>query len=153
MRAAVPTILIILLFSIGGNLFVGDALTTWYADLEKPWYLVPLWFFIIIGVLYYVMSGVIFYRLFHLTKASSLRSSAIVLVFFMLIGNELWNYLFFGMRSTFLGFVSLVPFIMIVVVLTFILRKIDRVSFYVLSPYLLWLLYDLIWTYGLYEQN
>ncbi|WP_193743896.1 tryptophan-rich sensory protein, partial [Halobacillus sp. BAB-2008] len=60
---------------------------------------------------------------------------------------------FFGLKSTFLGFISLIPFSIIVVTLAYFLKKTDVYSFRVLLPYLVWLLYDLLWTLGLYLQN
>lgn len=41
---------ICLAFAILGNVWVGDALTTWYPKLTKPRWLVPLWGFIVVGV-------------------------------------------------------------------------------------------------------
>ncbi|QAS51235.1 hypothetical protein HLI_02925 [Halobacillus litoralis] len=147
------SISIVVTLAILGNAFVGDGLTVWYAELDKPWYLVPLWFFIIIGILYYMMVSVILYRQISNIAGSMLRKVALILTLSMLVGNELWNYLFFGLKSTLLGFISLIPFIMIVGLLAFTLKKIDVFSFRILLPYVLWLVYDLIWTFGLYMQN
>ncbi|MBM7553012.1 tryptophan-rich sensory protein [Thalassobacillus pellis] len=134
-------------------MFVGDALTVWYAGLNKPWYLVPLWFFIMVGILYYLMSGVILYRQLRSFKESKFRKIALGLILVMLAGNEMWNYLFFGLESIFLGFISLIPFSIVVGLLAFVLRKVDRLSYRILLPYLFWLGYDLLWAYGLYMRN
>ncbi|NBI29880.1 TspO/MBR family protein [Chengkuizengella marina] len=147
------SISIVFTLAILGNIFVGDALTVWYAQLNKPWYLVPLWFFIIVGILYYIMGGIILYRQINRFTESKLRKNALTLTLIMLIGNELWNYLFFGLESIFLGFISLFPFILIVSLLAIILKKMDVFSFKILLPYIFWLIYDLIWTFGLYMQN
>ncbi|MDZ5784599.1 TspO/MBR family protein [Marinococcus luteus] len=136
-----------------GNAFVGNALTVWYAELNKPWYLVPLWFFIVVGVLYYIMGTVILYRQMDKIDESYLRKAALVLTLIMLVGNEVWNYLFFGLQSTFLGFIGLIPFTLVVGLLAYTLKKIDVFSFSILLPYILWLLYDLIWAFSLYMQN
>jgi tryptophan-rich sensory protein len=71
----------------------------------------------------------------------------------MLAGNEVWNYLFFGLESTFLAFISLIPFSILVFLLFIKLKKIDKKSALILTPYLIWLIYDLSWTYYLWKLN
>ncbi|TYS68291.1 tryptophan-rich sensory protein [Sutcliffiella horikoshii] len=116
-KSILISISVVFFFAVVGNVFVDDALTVWYANLNKPWYLVPLWIFIIVGIFYYIMSGIILYRQINNISESKLRKIALILTISMLIGNELWNYLFFGLKSTFLGFISLIPFSIIVVTL------------------------------------
>ncbi|ELK46875.1 tryptophan-rich sensory protein, partial [Halobacillus sp. BAB-2008] len=84
------SISVVIFFAVVGNIFVGDALTVWYANLNKPWYLVPLWIFIVVGVLYYIMSGFILYRQIINISESKWRKIALILTISMLIGNELW---------------------------------------------------------------
>lgn len=152
-KSLLLSIFIVVTLAFFGNVLVGDALTVWYSKLIKPWYLVPLWFFIIIGILYYFMGVIILYRQIKNIAESKIRKIALTLTVIMLVGNELWNYLFFGLESTFLGFVGLIPFTLIVGSLAYTLKKIDVFSFRILSLYILWLIYDLIWTFGLYLQN
>ncbi|MCP3028517.1 tryptophan-rich sensory protein [Halobacillus sp. A5] len=140
-------------FAVLGNAFVGNSIIEWYMELEKPWYLVPLWAFIVVGILYYIMAGTIVYRQLVNFTESKRRKTAFLLTIGMLAGNEVWNYLFFGLKSTFLGFISLIPFLMLVAGLAYTLKKVDLFSFVILIPYLFWLGYDLIWTYGLHMEN
>ena len=40
------SIAICVLFALFGGALVGESPGAWYARLEKPWFLVPLWVFI-----------------------------------------------------------------------------------------------------------
>ena len=143
----------ILVIAILGNIFIGDALTSWYLSLTKPWFLVPLWFFIVIGIIYYIMGGTLLYRAQIYINDTKSKSNSILLIYTMLVANEIWNYIFFGLRNLFLGFIGLIAFFLIAVILSYTLRKNDKISFYIILPYLFWLIYDLIWTYALFIIN
>jgi benzodiazapine receptor len=56
-------IAICVLFAPFGNALIGESLSSWYAELDKPWFLVPLWVFYIIGTVYYVLFATVLYRI------------------------------------------------------------------------------------------
>jgi hypothetical protein len=49
-------------FALLGAALVGGSGLGWYAGLAKPWFLVPLWAFYLVGLVYYVLGGVVLYR-------------------------------------------------------------------------------------------
>jgi len=98
------------------------------------------------------MAIIILYRLFNTPKDSA-RTVIIGLTLAMIAGNEFWNYLFFGLESTFSAFAGLIPFTILVVVLFKKLWTFQRTTAWILFPYLLWLGYDLIWIYNLWQLN
>jgi tryptophan-rich sensory protein len=58
------------LFAFFGNTPIGESFGNWYAQLEKPWFLVPLWAFSIVGAVYYLLFATVLSRiLFTLTTA------------------------------------------------------------------------------------
>ncbi len=71
----------------------------------------------------------------------------------VLLLNELWNYGFFGMRSTLAGFLGIAVFLALLTALMVVLRRYERISAWVLVPYYVWVLYDLAWTYELWRLN
>ncbi len=143
---------ICVLFAMMGGLLVGDALEGWFKALRHPWYSLPLWGWYMIGGLYYLIAIVILYKLLN-KPSSPKRKKAIGLTIIMIAGNEYWNYLFFGLESTLAGFLGLIPFTAVVIVLFFTLFRYERNASWILFPYLLWLGYDLIWTYSLWQLN
>jgi benzodiazapine receptor len=70
-----------------------------------------------------------------------------------LLLNELWNYGFFGLRSTLAGFLGIVVFLALLTALIAALIRYERFSAGLLVPYYLWVLYDLAWTYELWRLN
>jgi benzodiazapine receptor len=71
----------------------------------------------------------------------------------VLLLNELWNYGFFGLRSTLAGFLGMVVFLALLTALIAVLIRYERFSAGLLVPYYLWVLYDLAWTYELWRLN
>lgn len=67
--------------------------------------------------------------------------------------NELWNYRFFGLRSTLAGFLGIVAFLMPLTALLLVLRKYDGLSARLVTTCYKWVLYDLAWTYQLWRLN
>lgn len=151
-KNALISITTCLAFAIIGNLFTGDALESWFAQLRQPAFALPLWGWMIVGGLYYIMAIIIFYRVLQLPGSSG-RTSALWLTLAMIAGNEFWNYLFFGLQSTLAGFIGLLPFCLLAMVLYLKLRKVQASTAWILLPYLLWLGYDLVWAYSLWQLN
>jgi tryptophan-rich sensory protein len=71
----------------------------------------------------------------------------------VLAGNEIWNFVFFGRRSTRAGFLGIVTFAVPVCLLQAKLTG-DRTSALAFAPYTAWIVgYDLPWTYQLWRLN
>ena len=141
------------LFAVFGTALVGGSGLDWYAGLAKPWFLVPLRVFYLVGSLYYVLAAVVLYRV--LTHIDNPRGRALSfgLTVGVLLLNELWNYGFFGLRSTLAGFLGIAVFLVPLTALVVALRTYERVSAWLLLPYYLWVLYDLAWAYELWRLN
>ena len=71
----------------------------------------------------------------------------------VLLLNELWNYGFFGLRSTLAGFLGIAVFLALLTALVAALLRYERLSAGLLVPYYVWVLYDLAWTYELWRLN
>jgi benzodiazapine receptor len=140
-------------FALLGAALVDGSGLGWYAGLTKPWFLVPLWAFYLVGLVYYVLGAVVLYRVLVHTDDPRGRAVSFALAVCVLLLNELWNYGFFGMRSTLAGFLGMVVFLVALTVLIVALRTHERFSAGLLVPYYLWVLYDLAWTYELWRLN
>ena len=51
------------LFALFGAALIGESLGDWYGRLDKPWFLVPLWAFGIVGAVYYLLFATVLYRI------------------------------------------------------------------------------------------
>lgn len=141
------------LLAVSGGALVGDALETWFARLEKPWWLVLLWAFYVVAVLYYLTFATVLYRIVVRVEDREARAVCLSLALLVMVSNELWNFLFFGLRSTLAGFVGIVLFLVPLAVLVAVLLRCETVSGVLLVPYCLWVLYDLAWTFELWRLN
>src|SRR5918998_3112837 len=100
-----------MLFAVFGTVLVGGSGLEWYEQLKKPGFLVPLGIFYLVGALYYVLFAVVLYRV--LSRVDDARGKAISLglALGVMLLNELWNYAFFGLRSTLAGFLGMAVFV------------------------------------------
>lgn len=121
--------------------------------MEKPWFLVPLWAFYVVGVLYYLVFATVLYRLIVHIEDRRWRAICLALTLCVMLLNELWNFGFFGLRSTLAGFLGVALFLVPLTALVVVLIRHERPSARMLIPYYLWVLYDLAWTYELWRLN
>jgi translocator protein len=99
------------LFAVFGAALVGGSGLDWFAGLAKPRFLVPLRVFYLVGALYYVLVAVVLYRILARIDDPRGRAISLGLSVGILLLNELWNYGFFGLRSTLAGFLGIVVFL------------------------------------------
>jgi translocator protein len=141
------------LFAAFGTAMVGGSGLDWYAGLAKPRFLVPLRVFYLVGFFYYALAAVVLYRVLVRIDDPRGRALSFGLTVGVLLLNELWNYGFFGLRSTLAGFLGIAVFLASLTALVLALRRYERLSAWLLVPYYLWVLYDLAWTYELWRLN
>jgi len=141
------------LLALLGNVWVGDALKTWYPGLVKPRLLVPLWAFIAVGVTVYVVEGVVLYRLLVCVESLQGKLVAVTALVVLMVYNEAWNYAFFGLRSTLAALVGIVAFLAPLTILMVALFAYEPISGWLMSPYCLWVAYDLWWVCQLRRLN
>lgn len=137
-----------------GNIALGSAISEWYTSLNQPAFGLPFEGWIFVGGLYYILMGIVIYRILRFIDSSEGRFRVLLLAFAVLAGNELWNAVFFGLRSTFWGGIGLVIFLIPVVALGYSLWGRERVSSWLTSAYAGWVIfYDIPWAFALWFLN
>jgi tryptophan-rich sensory protein len=104
-------------------------------------------------IVYYVGGAIILYRVLLYVADRRGRVVSLTLTISVLFCNELWNYLFFGLRSPLAGFLGIVLFLVPLTALLIMLRLHERFSAKLVVAYYAWVLYDLAWTYQLWRLN
>jgi benzodiazapine receptor len=122
----------------------------WFENLEKPSFSLPFTVWYLVGGLYYLICGIIAYRLFVIPDADFLRLFPLGL---MMLANGIGNYLLFRLKSLFWFYISLFPFALILIILFLQLLQIDKISSWVLLPYMIWLIYDFYYLHALWKLN
>jgi benzodiazapine receptor len=121
----------------------------WYNAISKPDFTPPLWVFAPIWILLYAFMALAFARIWgHEGGAASRRWFFIFII--QLLLNILWSALFFTFHSLLLGVVDIIVLWFFVVILTASTWEIDRISFWLLIPYLAWMTFAMILTIGIW---
>ena len=131
-----------------GNSFISKEDMAWLRTRRRPRMQISMPAFVAVGIVYYVIMGVVLYRATDRRDSTATRLALAVLVL-----NEAWNVAFFKARSTRNGFAGLLLFLVPLVRLQVSLRR-DATSAVVMAPYTAWVLcYDLPWTLQLWQLD
>jgi tryptophan-rich sensory protein len=147
------SLLICVSLALLGNVWVGDALQTWYKELIKPKFLIPLWGFYTVGIVVYLLDAIVLYRLLEFIESFQGKSITLTAMIVVMICNEAWNYSFFGLRSTLAALVGIVSFLAPLTILMVALFQYEVISGWLLVPYCGWVMYDVVWVYRLWQLN
>ena len=121
-----------------GSMFTRQAISTWYATLEKPAFQPPNWLFAPVWTLLYVLMGVAAFLVWR--KGLENRQVKIALIAFLvqLVLNALWSVVFFGLESPLYGFIVIVVLWGAILFTILKFYRISLASSVLLWPYLLW---------------
>ena len=124
-----------------------------FAELRQPPRSPTLTGWFVIGAAYYVMCFVLLHRLLASTRFNASYRAAFFLLLALMVANALWGWLFFRRKDLWASFLAFIPYSLIAVALAAVLVFIDRTAALVLTPYLLYLVYALWWSYRLWFLN
>ncbi|WP_392565449.1 TspO/MBR family protein [Utexia brackfieldae] len=119
--------------------FQMDAIKYWYPLLNKPPLTPPNLVFPVSWTLLYILMGIAGGLLINKRAA---REQVVVKLFFLqLVFNFLWSLLFFYYQNPLLGLLDIVILDIVVFVLIKQAYRYNKISFWLLVPYLLWILF------------
>jgi len=111
--------------------------STWYINLNKPFFQPPNWLFGPVWISLYLMMGI---ALFLLWQHGPRPFSAAVWWFFavQLVLNTLWSALFFGLKSPGMALLEIVLLWFAILLTILPLQSISKPAFWLMVPYLVW---------------
>jgi tryptophan-rich sensory protein len=115
-----------------------SSIPTWYATLNKPAFTPPNWVFGPVWTTLYVMMGISLYLVVRGGLDAAPVQQGVFLFAAQLVLNTLWSVAFFGMRSPFLGLVTILALIALVTATIFAFYRVSRSAAWLLVPYLCW---------------
>ena len=129
-----------LLLSIGicesagiiGSFFTLSSVKTWYLSLNKPFFNPPSWLFGPVWTILYILIGVSLYLVWGKKKLD-------LKWFWIQLGlNTFWSIIFFGLKSPLFAFILIIFLWMSIFLTIREFQKTNKVSAYLLYPYLVW---------------
>ena len=151
-KAALEALAICIAGAALEGLLAGRGAKSRLAQLRQPPYSPPFPVWIGIGFCYYTICFVILSRLIGSTP-SPLWRIAFVLLVALLIGNALWNLVFFRLKNLEASAVVLVVYVAMALGFAIILKVVDPVSGWVFLPYVIYLAYATWWFLSLRKLN
>ena len=112
----------------------------WYSEIILPSFNPPSWVFAPVWTTLYIMMSIAIWKIW----INTFDSKILKLYFIHLFFNGTWSIIFFGFHQIGLALINLVIILIFIILLmkSYFMR--DKVSFYLMVPYLLWSSYALI---------
>lgn len=115
-----------------------EAIPNWYAALNKPLFNPPNWLFAPVWTVLYIMMGVAAGMVWG--KGWDNKTIRAALIFFLaqLVLNGAWTLVFFGLKEILLALVVIVVLWILIFICIRRFLAIEKITGYLLIPYLLW---------------
>lgn len=130
-------IVFILLGGIGSLFTSPNTSTEWYQNI-KPSITPPNWVFPIVWNILFILISFSLYFAWTNSKNKKQKNKIILVFGINFILNILWSVLFFGLKLTTLAFIEIILLWFSIIAMIFVTRKINKISSWLLIPYLLW---------------
>ena len=125
--------------SIGGYV-TASFKEPWYSQIILPSFNPPSWVFAPIWTTLYIMMALAIWKIW----INSFDLKILQLYFIHLFFNGTWSIVFFGLHQIAFALINLIIILIFIVLLMKRYFYLDKISFYLMIPYLLWSSYALI---------
>ncbi len=111
-----------------------------FKTLNQPFLAPPTWLFPIAWTILYILMGISSYLIYKNKNVYFYEEKEKALLFYgiQLVFNFFWSIIFFNMKQYEFAFVWLLMLLGFIVLLMINAKKVNKYSFYLLIPYLLW---------------
>ena len=125
---------------IGGlsSLFSGDFSNT-YNTLTKPLFSPPSWVFGVVWTLLFLLMGISYYLIKKNYSYSDYNAS--FWYYLQLFLNFTWSIIFFRFKLFTFSFIWLIVLLFTIVITYIKFKKINKISAYLLIPYIVWVIF------------
>ena len=134
--------------SIGG--FVTSSFKEpWYSEIILPTFNPPSWVFGPVWTTLYILMSVAAWIAWNKTSDKKILQVYFVHLFF----NSLWSVIFFGFHQIFIALIDLGIILIFIIWLMKIYYQINKISFLLMMPYLLWSSYAFLLNGSIFYLN
>ena len=115
----------------------------WYSQLVKSNFNPPDWVFAPVWSTLYMMMTLAIWFYWH---SKNREMNTIYIYFIHIVFNTTWSIVFFGLHQILLALIVLLILIILIIILILKFKRVNKVSLYLMIPYLLWSCYALFLT-------
>ena len=121
----------------------------WYSEIILPSFNPPSWVFAPVWTTLYLLMAISIWKIW----INSFNTKILKIYFIHLIFNSTWSIVFFGFHLIGLALVNLIIILLFIIFLMKEYLIIDKISFYLMIPYLAWSSYALILNSSIFLLN
>lgn len=132
---------------------VQTSVDTWYANLNKPSFNPPNWVFGPVWTVLYILMGIAAGIVWSKGFYHKWVKTAIYHFIFQLLLNGIWSIVFFGFKSTGLALLVILALLILIVLTIKWFKIVNKLSAYLLIPYLLWVSYATVLNTSIWLNN
>ena len=127
----------------------------WYQSLNRLPISQPDWIFAPVWTTLYAFMSIAIWIVYEKTKVSepSFSKKIIKIYFYHLVINLTWSFVFFYYHLIFAAFINIIFLIIAISILMVLYLPRSRISFILMVPYLLWVIFASVLNFGLYLIN
>ena len=132
-----------------GGLITSSFKEPWYSEIILPSFNPPSWVFAPVWTTLYIMMAIAIWKIW----INSFDLNILKLYFIHLFFTGTWSIVFFGFHQIGLALINLIIILIFIILLMKNYFKRDKISFYLMTRYLLWSGYALILNSSIFALN
>jgi len=121
----------------------------WYSEILLPSFNPPSWVFGPVWTTLYVFMSIAAWSAWNKTSDKKILQVYFIHLFF----NSIWSVIFFGFHQIFIALIDLCIILIFIVWLMRIYYQVNKISFLLMTPYLLWSSYALMLNTTIFYLN
>ncbi len=121
----------------------------WYSEIILPSFNPPSWVFGPVWTTLYIFMSVAAWSAWEKTSDKKILKIYFIHLFF----NSIWSVIFFGFHQILIALIDLVVILIFIIWLMKIYYQVNKISFLLMTPYLLWSSYALILNATIFYLN
>ena len=132
-----------------GSFITSSFKEPWYSEIILPSFNPPSWVFAPVWITLYIMMSIAIWKIWK----NSFDTKILKIYFIHLFFNSTWSIVFFGFHLIGIALINLIIILLFIIFLMkeYLIR--DKISFYLMTPYLAWSSYALILNISIFLLN
>lgn len=143
---------LVLFIWYSSSFFTLTSVNSWYQTLEKPFFSPPSWVFWPVWTILYIFIWLSFY-LVWLNNFWTEKIKIKLIYSLQLFLNFTWSISFFYLQSPILWLINILFLCLLILINIIYFYKVNKISWILLIPYILWVSFASILNYCIYFLN